>query len=687
MTELVFENRHGHKPLVELGELLGEGVAGRIYTVRNATNVVAKLYKEKSDLAIYSKKIRAMVQAPPNLPPFQFHDRTYVQIAWPLGPVSSRSDEFLGFLMPEVDTTVATELENILQRKQRKRKGLPEFYGGRVLLAANLAALMAELHSLGHFMIDMKPANIRFYPHSWYLAILDTDGFSVGGPERLPAEHFTEEYIAPEAVGESPQGLGLGQDLFALATIIFRLLNNGVHPFQGVDSVSGLPTAIQPRIFEGLYPYGLSPSAKVKPSKASIHEYFERDTRELFDRAFTTKDRRPSAEEWRAHLADLISGGRLVKCTKHSDEHAHFSKGCGLCAVESNVSALRAAAPPRPAQAKAQPASAGGSTSWGRPGLVLGGPTPTQVVPPQAPRVQKRGMSAGSWVALLGLGLFAAIVLGSVPHKPRSTVVTPQISQSPITAPAPDTSPSTSGSRESEQTEAWLQEERRKKDAEEAERKRNSFTFQVKSNYPDKVLLTFYSKDQSRAWPGNGEYYVLQNSETRTYDLNCTFGEQICYGAWADDGALSPSWGSGYKGRSGCTNCCYQCNGGTSAPIVLNRANSFRPPPSKTFRVMSQHYSTLLIAFYTGNGRSGWPGGDTGSRVGGYMINDSSVHTYRLNCRRGEKICFGAWEHQNPYGAYWGCGPRCVNRCVDCCYICDGEETNIINLTSSRGLE
>jgi len=205
---------------------------------------------------------------------------------------------------------------------------------------------MAELHALGHHMIDMKPINLRFYPEAWYMAILDTDGFSINGPRRLPARQFSDEYIAPEARGKLPESLGVEQDLFALATIIFRLMNNGLHPYQGVDT-GNYPTTLQERIFAGLFAYGQRKHPNVKPAPASLHGYFEDATRTLFDRAFQTNQPRPTSAEWRDHLNGLITNKTLVKCATDPLNHAHFSKGCGLCAQ------VRTAPAHRPVQAPA----------------------------------------------------------------------------------------------------------------------------------------------------------------------------------------------------------------------------------------------------------------------------------------------------------------------------------------------
>lgn len=332
MASLFIDDAPTGRAPIKLSSAIAQGAAGTIHHVEGRPGIVVKLYKNAAELPMYREKILAMLNSPPNLQSFDQGGRTYVQIAWPTARIFNDRGEFRGFAMPEVDFKASTDLENVLQKSTRKRKGLPEAYGLRVVLAANLAALCAELHGLGHYMVDMKPVNMRFYPNACYMAILDTDGFSVNGKPRFPARQFSDEYIAPEAATTPPENLGLEQDLFSLAVIIFRLLNNGIHPYQGVD-LADHPTSLQERIFAGLYAYGTTPHPTIRPSPPSIHGYFEESTRRLFDRAFQNRGPRPSAKEWRDHLNELVRAS-LVKCAKNSD-HAHFSKGCGLCAIEN----------------------------------------------------------------------------------------------------------------------------------------------------------------------------------------------------------------------------------------------------------------------------------------------------------------------------------------------------------------
>ena len=323
---------------IKLSPSFARGGAGTIHRVLGEPEIVVKLYTDLKHTAEYREKIAAMLDAAPSLPKISHGGRTYVQIAWPTAGVIDGYGGFRGFVMPEVDFKSSTVLENILQKSARRSKGLPEFYGARVHLAANMAALMAELRALSHYMVDMKPANMRFYPQAWYMAILDTDGFSINGSRRLPARHYSDEYIAPEAQGQAPSQLELQQDLFAMAVIIFRLLNNGIHPYQGVDvGPSNNPTTIQDCIFAGLYAYGRAGHRSVRPAPPSIHAFLEDQTRKLFDRAFTPGQARPTSAEWRDHLSGLIKNKTLVKCSTRPNDHAHFSKGCGLCALDRSA--------------------------------------------------------------------------------------------------------------------------------------------------------------------------------------------------------------------------------------------------------------------------------------------------------------------------------------------------------------
>ncbi len=338
MTE-VYLGKGSKRRLLHLGRLLGEGAAGKIHSIAEMPGSAAKIYHSEAECRRYEAKVDRMLANPPELAAAVHEGKRYPQIAWPEAKLYDKAGRFIGFVMPEIDFRRSTSLVNLLQKSSRRVEKLSDYYGYRVLVARNLASVFAELHRAGHHMIDMKPANLRFYPSVSWMAVVDTDGFSIGGDGRIPAEQVSDEYIAPESWKTAPAELGEEQDLFALAVIIFQLLDNGVHPFAGKPSegAGAQPADLQTRILKGLYAYGASPPDDVVPSAASIHKSFRRATRTLFDRAFLGGAKRPAAAEWRDHLDALIA--QLVPCTSKPNEHAHFGLGCGFCAHDARVTA------------------------------------------------------------------------------------------------------------------------------------------------------------------------------------------------------------------------------------------------------------------------------------------------------------------------------------------------------------
>ncbi len=58
-------------------------------------------------------------------------------------------------------------------------------------------------------------------------------------------------------------------------------------------------------------------------------------------------------------------------------------------------------------------------------------------------------------------------------------------------------------------------------------------TWEIKSSYPYKAQIEFYSQDRrGLSWPGGGKAFTLDDSEMHTFKLECRPGERICYGAW-----------------------------------------------------------------------------------------------------------------------------------------------------------
>jgi hypothetical protein len=96
-----------------------------------------------------------------------------------------------------------------------------------------------------------------------------------------------------------------------------------------------------------------------------------------------------------------------------------------------------------------------------------------------------------------------------------------------------------------------------------------TMTWKVLSNYKYKIQVAFYSQTRSHEWPGAGDAYNLNDSETHEYPISCQDGEKVCIGGWVT-GNAKKYWGVGYNNKNGCKACCYVCGGGPIPRQVLD---------------------------------------------------------------------------------------------------------------------
>jgi len=333
---------------ITLGSVINKGgAAGRIVEVVEHPRLVAKIFHSLAKSNTNREKLQAMLLNRPGFSPALKNGREfvmdggekYIQIAWPEAILENENGFCVGYLMPRIELERAASLDHFMQRATRQKLKLPENYEYRIRIACNLSAMVAALHEKGHYIVDLKPSNVYVYKESMLISMLDCDGFSIlGDKSRYPAEFVSEEYIYPEGMNQSCDEMGEEQDKFALAVIIFKLLNNGIHPFSGTLRKNNAPKyTIQERIAQNHYAYGSWADLYQAPHPYSIHDYFAKETLELFDRAFVRGLKRPTAQEWEQHLRKLIAN--LRHCKKNRN-HVYFTpKGCGLCMMEEKFKA------------------------------------------------------------------------------------------------------------------------------------------------------------------------------------------------------------------------------------------------------------------------------------------------------------------------------------------------------------
>lgn len=333
---------------ITLGEVVNKGgAAGKIMQVCEHPQLVAKIFHNLAKSSTNREKLQSMLLRRPAFSPAMKNGREfvmddgnrYVQIAWPEALLENDDGFCVGYLMPVIDLSRAASLDHFMQKAIRQKLRLSEKYEHRLQIAYNLCAMAAALHEKGHYIVDLKPSNVYVYKDSMLVAMLDCDGFSIKGENlRYPAEFVSEEYIYPEGMQLSCEEMGEEQDKFALAVILFKLMNNGIHPFSGVPRKNNAPNlTIQERITGYHYAYGSWADLYQAPHPYSIHDYFSKETLEMFDRAFVKGMQRPTAAEWEKHLRSLLQN---IKTCKKNPNHAYFtSKGCGLCIAEEKFKA------------------------------------------------------------------------------------------------------------------------------------------------------------------------------------------------------------------------------------------------------------------------------------------------------------------------------------------------------------
>lgn len=109
--------------------------------------------------------------------------------------------------------------------------------------------------------------------------------------------------------------------------------------------------------------------------------------------------------------------------------------------------------------------------------------------------------------------------------------------------------------------------------------------------------------------------------------------------------------------------------------VMLASMISLADAANLTFVVRNSHPNAVEVELYSQVRNHVWPGG---GEI--YLLDDGESKEIAISCRKGEKICYGAWV-SGDVDTYWGTGPRNGKRCSACCYTCNGTKTREVNLT------
>jgi hypothetical protein len=259
-------------------------------------------------------------------------------IAWPTELLRDiATNQLVGFLMPRVRQMLP--LSEVYNPRARRRQ-LPLFnYRYLVRTARNLCAAVQAVHQAGYVIGDLNESNVLVSDQA-LVTLVDADSFQVRDPETGVVYRSLvgkPEYTPPELQGCSFADVDRQpeHDAFALAVLIFRLLMEGFHPFDGVYGGRGEPPEMGARIRNGYFPYargrtGIEPSPLAPP-----FEMLHPDLQALFVRCFAEGHRnriaRPRVEDWLEALEGAEDA--LQQCGQNEQHYywVHWS-GCPWCA-------------------------------------------------------------------------------------------------------------------------------------------------------------------------------------------------------------------------------------------------------------------------------------------------------------------------------------------------------------------
>lgn len=349
---------------------LGKGGAGIVYSHPQFPGQAIKIYHDQHIAEAHRDKVRAMLRRPPRA---VRTSRNIVQLAWPDGEAVVKG-QFIGFAMPLIDFRQAWTLQQAVYPPKRERHSIPERLQFRLYAARNLVAVLHALHEAGHYVIDLKPQNVLVYRDqvpdaAAHVILVDCDGFQIRGldGQRYDADLATADFLHPAVARQHQDDPSFDkrkindnaakQDNFALAVILFLLLNDGLHPMAGRTIASSVPSDVATRLQHcgTYYPYRSSGgNAVLRPDTDSLHDWFDPALRVLFDQAFSGRGEPPAQREWLAVLDRLVQPDQ--RCANDAD-HWKLGSQCGLCARAARAAPRQASPAPPPQQAVAVPAA------------------------------------------------------------------------------------------------------------------------------------------------------------------------------------------------------------------------------------------------------------------------------------------------------------------------------------------
>ncbi len=322
-----------------------------VYRVQNNTMFLSKLYHTPDDEQ--AQKIHWMIHNPPYDP-----NQTcgHTSIAWPHWMLFNKAGDWVGYGLDYVQN--GRPMRDVFDPALRARN---RFGGKHVYRSAHyIASSLHAIHAEGGYVVgNLNPEDILVTPSS-RIVIVAMDVIQVkekrqGQTILHPARTGKPGYMPPEFLdGRSAAApLQPTHDLFALGVIIFQLLMDGHHPFEGQWQGPGEPPSLDERIRQGMCPYTADGHPLLLPppgvSLDTLPPVLADLVRRCFGEGHSNPALRPAALEWESAINQAEQ--TLVLCQQGHvyANHLAVCPTCGAAVADAKTARRFADQEPEPA--------------------------------------------------------------------------------------------------------------------------------------------------------------------------------------------------------------------------------------------------------------------------------------------------------------------------------------------------
>lgn len=358
MTDLVDQAGASY----QVGEQLGRGGEGSVFTLPNHPGLVAKIFFPKSRTKHKHDKLRQMITRPP--PGANQLVDGFPVMTWPqqiLYDGKPSAGKFVGYTMQRIEMKRDfVPLYQVMSAARRNSLGGANLtWDSLVRLGLRIAHVVRTLHAMGYAVGDLNDRNILVSRRLTPL-FLDTDSFQVprGIFGHYPCKVGDRLYWPPELLGidlATYKGDRIHSDRYALGVLLFQLFLNGMRPYQSRGVFVDDLDTLEKKTKAGAYAWANPKRGKIEPpAGAPKYDALPKQLRKAFEKAFVagheSPRKRPSADDWYRTLKHLADQGFQVCRRNTAHRFLRNESRCPWCTDKHDPfrSAGPTRAPPAP---------------------------------------------------------------------------------------------------------------------------------------------------------------------------------------------------------------------------------------------------------------------------------------------------------------------------------------------------